>query len=154
VDSGKGGGEGSTATGKGCPHERIHSIKSSTILPSIVSLTLPQSCLTSPLNHPQTPYVRTYGCTCVQPAVPRSTIRPASDWRSQDQNCPRIGSAELIAPDCEKSTGTSMARWNRQLLPHLLSHRGPGRLFTVSSSELSRPDSEATFASSHRELHS
>eukprot|EP01047_Picozoa_sp_COSAG01_P022291 COSAG01_NODE_1318_length_10746_cov_96.891425_14_plen_71_part_00 len=25
-----------------------------------------------------------------------------SDWRSQGQICPRIGSAELIAPDCEK----------------------------------------------------
>ena len=57
--------------------------------------------------------------------------------------CLRIGSAELIALDCEKSTGTSMARWIRQLLPHLLSHRCPGRLFTVRSNQLSRPDSGA-----------
>jgi hypothetical protein len=31
--------------------------------------------------------------------------------------CPRIGRAELIAPDCEKSTGTAMAQKMPQLLP-------------------------------------
>lgn len=65
------------------------------------------------------------------------------------QICPRIGSAELIAPDCEKSTGTAMAQKMRQQLPDPTSHRGPCRLFTVKSNQLSRPDSEATFASSH-----
>jgi hypothetical protein len=57
--------------------------------------------------------------------------------------CLRIGSAQLTAPGCEKSTGTSMARWNRRRPPHLLSHRRPGRLFTVRSNQLSRPDSGA-----------
>ena len=57
--------------------------------------------------------------------------------------CLRSGSAQLTAPECEKSTATSMARWIRQLLPHLLSHRCPGRLFTVRSNQLSRPDSGA-----------
>jgi hypothetical protein len=57
--------------------------------------------------------------------------------------CLRIGSAELIALDCEKSTAGSMARWNRRLPPHLLSHRARCRLFTVRSNQLSRPDSGA-----------
>jgi hypothetical protein len=63
--------------------------------------------------------------------------------------CPRIGPAELIAPDCKKSTGTAMGQKMRPPWPVPTSHRGRGRLFTLRSSELSGPDSEATFASSH-----
>jgi hypothetical protein len=65
------------------------------------------------------------------------------------QICPRIGSAELIAPDCEKSTAGSMAQKMRRQPPVPTSHRARCRLFTVKSNQLSRPDSEATFASSH-----
>eukprot|EP01047_Picozoa_sp_COSAG01_P036294 COSAG01_NODE_2830_length_6998_cov_17.705754_7_plen_78_part_00 len=60
--------------------------------------------------------------------------------------CLRIGSAQLTAPECEKSTAGSMARWNRQLLPNLLSHRARCRLFTVRSNQLSRPDPGANLA--------
>jgi hypothetical protein len=38
-----------------------------------------------------------------------------------------------------------MARWNRPRWPHLLTHRRPGRLFTVRSNQFSWPDSGATF---------
>jgi hypothetical protein len=60
--------------------------------------------------------------------------------------CLRIESAQLTAPDCEKSTGTSMAQKRRPQLPVPTSHRGPGRLFTVRSNQLSGPDSGANLA--------
>jgi hypothetical protein len=44
------------------------------------------------------------------------------------------------------AAGEAMAQKIGQLLPHLLSHRHRGRLFTVRSNQLSRPDSGANLA--------